>query len=100
VSMDKYLTLDDERYDPRTGKILSGASGVPKRAVALAVGLFLAGCALLTSGLLMWYEGFPHALSMIIIGSIIFLPGFYFTRIAYKAWRGVEGFSFSDIPEV
>ena len=37
---------------------------------------------------------------MIIIGSIIFLPGFYFTRIAYKAWKGVEGFSFSDIPEV
>ena len=35
---------------------------------------------------------------LFIIGSLLFLPGFYHVRIAYYAWRKYEGFSFDDIP--
>lgn len=35
-----------------------------------------------------------------ILGSILFIPGFYYTRIAYYAYKGYKGFSFSNIPPV
>ena len=35
-----------------------------------------------------------------ILGSILFIPGFYYTRIAYYAYKGYKGFSFSNIPAV
>ncbi len=35
---------------------------------------------------------------MIIVGTILFLPGFYHVRLAYYAWQEYEGFSFEDIP--
>ncbi|KAF3777950.1 Transmembrane protein [Nymphaea thermarum] len=34
------------------------------------------------------------------LGSALFLPGFYYTRIAYYAYKGYKGFSFSNIPPV
>jgi hypothetical protein len=37
---------------------------------------------------------------MLVLGSICFLPGFYHTRIAYLAWKGVAGYSLSDIPDM
>jgi hypothetical protein len=35
---------------------------------------------------------------LFIIGSLLFLPGFYHVYIAYMAWRKFEGYSFEDIP--
>lgn len=35
-----------------------------------------------------------------ILGTILFMPGFYYTRIAYYAYKGYKGFSFSNIPAV
>ncbi|RWW00211.1 hypothetical protein BHE74_00005132 [Ensete ventricosum] len=35
-----------------------------------------------------------------ILGSVLFLPGFYYTRIAYYAYKGYKGFSFDNIPAV
>ena len=35
---------------------------------------------------------------LFIIGTLLFLPGFYHVRIAYYAWMKYEGFSFDDIP--
>ncbi|GBG66476.1 hypothetical protein CBR_g61519 [Chara braunii] len=34
----------------------------------------------------------------LVLGCLLFLPGFYETRIAYYAWRGMKGYSFSRIP--
>jgi hypothetical protein len=39
------------------------------------------------------------ATALLILGSICFLPGAYHTRVAYLAWRGVEGYSVADIPD-
>jgi hypothetical protein len=35
-----------------------------------------------------------------ILGAVLFIPGFYYTRIAYFAYKGYRGFSFSSIPPV
>jgi len=35
-----------------------------------------------------------------ILGALLFMPGFYYTRIAYYAYKGYKGFSFSNIPAV
>jgi len=40
------------------------------------------------------------ATALLILGSICFLPGAYHTRVAYLAWRGVEGYSLNSIPDV
>jgi len=35
-----------------------------------------------------------------LVGSLVFLPGFYHVRIAYWAWKGDKDFSFADIPDL
>ena len=41
-----------------------------------------------------------HAgLPFLIIGSITFIPGSYYSFIAYGAWRGYKGYSLSLIPD-
>jgi hypothetical protein len=34
------------------------------------------------------------------LGIVMFIPGFYYTRIAYYAYKGYKGFSFSNIPPI
>ncbi|XP_043939078.1 transmembrane protein 230 isoform X1 [Protopterus annectens] len=36
---------------------------------------------------------------LLIIGILVFLPGFYHLRIAYYAAKGYRGYSFDDIPD-
>jgi hypothetical protein len=38
--------------------------------------------------------------SLLALGSATFLPGFYYSRIAFYAWRGEPGFSLSHIPDI
>ncbi|GBF95816.1 hypothetical protein Rsub_08252 [Raphidocelis subcapitata] len=70
--------------------------------VALALFLFLAGFSMLAGGLYIWYTqpGQGRATSLLVLGSICFLPGAYHTRVAYLAWRGVEGYSLNSIPDL
>ena len=37
-------------------------------------------------------------IALYVIGSLLFLPGFYVIIIAYKAWRGYPGYTFDSIP--
>lgn len=41
----------------------------------------------------------PAGTPLIIVGSLTFLPGFYYSRIAYLAWRGYRGYSLNLIPD-
>lgn len=43
-----------------------------------------------------WISGLFFA----ILGAVLFIPGFYYTRIAYYAYKGYKGFSFANIPPV
>ncbi|KAG7248308.1 hypothetical protein CRUP_005775, partial [Coryphaenoides rupestris] len=63
---------------------------VPYKAIALATFLFLIGSLLIHS---------DRTVPVLIIGILVFLPGFYHLRIAYYASKGYRGYSYDDIPD-
>ena len=82
----------------------------PYRAIFTAFALFSVGTALLTVGILIctghidadyWWPGEgwrQQAACFIGLGAVTFLPGSYVSYIAYGAWRGRPGYSYSHIP--
>ena len=38
-------------------------------------------------------------MALFVLGVLAFLPGFYHSYIAFMAWRGYSGYSFSDLPQ-
>ncbi|KAK4769394.1 hypothetical protein SAY86_027544 [Trapa natans] len=76
----------------------------PIKEIALAVSLLVVGALGIVIGVLMasYRVGGDrtHGVFFAILGGILFIPGFYYTRIAYYAYKGYKGFSFSNIPPV
>jgi len=81
-------------------------SKVPWKAILLATLLFLLGSVLLAAGCLihtghMDNDKYGDRLwSLIILGSLMFIPGVYHLHIAVKAFFGYHGYSFDQIPTV
>ncbi|KAL2296258.1 hypothetical protein Nmel_018558, partial [Mimus melanotis] len=77
---------------------------IPYKAIALAVVLFMIGTFLIIIGALL-LAGYiskgetDRAIPVLIIGILVFLPGFYHLRIAYYASKGYRGYSYDDIPD-
>ncbi|KEH32534.1 transmembrane-like protein [Medicago truncatula] len=67
----------------------------PIKEIALAVALLVFGTLGIIIGSLMAYNHVggdtAHGLFFAILGSILFIPGFYYTRIAYYAYKGYKG---------
>ncbi|CAF1200166.1 unnamed protein product [Rotaria sordida] len=77
----------------------------PVYAIVLAIALFLIGSVMIILGALMLTRRIETQYSdrtwpLILVGTLIFLPGFYHLRIAYWAWKGDRNFSFADIPDL
>ncbi|CAO2823339.1 uncharacterized protein LOC130824204 [Amaranthus tricolor] len=76
----------------------------PIKEIALALSLLVFGVVGIVLGIFMAANHVggdrAHGLFFAILGGILFLPGFYYTRIAYYAYKGYKGFSFSNIPPV
>ena len=76
---------------------------LPLKSIIIAILLFLIGSFLLTIGGLMIGGIIGHssegAVPLLVLGGITFLPGFYHLRLAFYAWKGYLGYSFSDIPD-
>ncbi|KAJ7521915.1 hypothetical protein O6H91_08G019900 [Diphasiastrum complanatum] len=76
----------------------------PVKEIALAVSLLALGCVGILVGLLMIYNKTGgdrgHGIAFTVLGALLFMPGFYYTRIAYYAYKGYKGFSFANIPSV
>ncbi|KAH9616531.1 hypothetical protein KSS87_019434 [Heliosperma pusillum] len=76
----------------------------PIKEIALAVALLVFGVVGIVLGIYMATNHIggdtAHGMFFAILGGILFLPGFYYTRIAYYAYKGYKGFSFSNIPPV
>lgn len=52
------------------------------------------------SGLVLWrVEGTSALIGLWICGLLVFIPGFYFCRVAYHAYKGTAGYSWADIPD-
>lgn len=91
---DGYIDLQFKKPPPK----------VPYKAIALATVLFVIGSLLIIIGalLLAGYFGVTHSdrtVPVLIIGILVFLPGFYHLRIAYYASKGYHGYSYDDIPD-
>ncbi|KAK6927502.1 Transmembrane protein 230/134 [Dillenia turbinata] len=76
----------------------------PIKEIALAISLCVFGAFSIVLGIIMAYNRIggdrAHGTFFAILGGILFIPGFYYTRIAYYAYKGYKGFSFSNIPPV
>jgi len=92
---DGYIDLQFKKSPPK----------VPYKAIALATALFLIGSLLIIIGALLLAGFFDvsvdrdRTIPVLIIGILVFLPGFYHLRIAYYASRGYRGYSYEDIPD-
>uniref|UniRef100_A0A3Q4I150 Transmembrane protein 230 n=2 Tax=Pseudocrenilabrinae TaxID=318546 RepID=A0A3Q4I150_NEOBR len=89
---DGYIDLQFKKSPPK----------VPYKAIALATILFLIGSLLIIIGALLLAGYFGHTdrtVPVLIIGILVFLPGFYHLRIAYYASKGYPGYSYDDIPD-
>ncbi|KAM5171065.1 transmembrane protein 230 [Mantella aurantiaca] len=89
-----YIDLQFKRSPPK----------IPYKAIALATILFLIGTLLIVIGSLLLTGhisngGNERAIPVLIIGILVFLPGFYHLRIAYYASKGYRGYSYDDIPD-
>ncbi|KAJ8767360.1 hypothetical protein K2173_017404 [Erythroxylum novogranatense] len=68
--------------------------------VALVVSLFVFGLVGIILDSFMTYNriGDDRGIFFVILGVVLFILGFYYTRIAYYAYKGYKGFSFANIP--
>ncbi|XP_004393305.1 PREDICTED: transmembrane protein 230-like [Odobenus rosmarus divergens] len=91
---DGYIDLQFKKSPPK----------IPYKAIALATVLFFIGAfliiidSLLPAGYISKGEA-DRAVPVLIIGILVFLPGFYHLRIAYYASKGYRGYSYDDIPD-
>ncbi|XP_010892215.1 transmembrane protein 230a [Esox lucius] len=91
---DGYIDLQFKKSPPK----------VPYKAIGLAAFLFLIGSLLIVIGALLLAGSIEVAhpdrtVPVLIIGILVFLPGFYHLRIAYYASKGYRGYSYDDIPD-
>ncbi|VFV25059.1 upf0414 transmembrane protein c20orf30-like, partial [Lynx pardinus] len=85
-------------------KFKKNSTRIPYKAIACATAQFLIGTFLVVTGclLLVGYiskVGANRAVAVLIVGILVFLPGFYHLLIAYRAHRGCQGCSYSDLPD-
>ncbi|XP_034847326.1 transmembrane protein 230-like [Mirounga leonina] len=85
-------------------KFKKSSTKIPYRAIACAAAQFLIGAFLVIVGCLLLAGyiskvGANRAVPVLIIGILVFLPGFYHLLIAYRARRGCQGYSYSDLPD-
>ncbi|XP_057418997.1 uncharacterized protein LOC130713227 [Lotus japonicus] len=100
--VDHAFSIRDE--DIMVESSYTASDNAPIKEIALAVALLFFRILGIIIGSLMAYnhvgDDNAHGLFFAILGMMLFIPGFYYTRIAYYAYKGYQGFSFSNIPPV
>ncbi|GKV36216.1 hypothetical protein SLEP1_g44368 [Rubroshorea leprosula] len=100
--VDHAFSISDEDIMMETSYTVNNRP--PFKEIGLAVALLVFGTIGIILGIFMAYNKVggdrAHGLFFAILGAILFIPGFYYTRIAYYAYKGYKGFSFSNIPAV
>ncbi|KAL8488983.1 hypothetical protein ACS0TY_024574 [Phlomoides rotata] len=100
--VDHAFSISDEDIMMETSYSISNKP--PIKEIALAVALLVVGAVGIVLGIVMAVNKVggdrAHGTLFAILGGMLFLPGFYYTRIAYYAYKGYTGFSFANIPPV
>ncbi|CEM27808.1 unnamed protein product [Vitrella brassicaformis CCMP3155] len=72
---------------------------VPWKTVGMALLLFTMGTTLLLMGTGTFFRtGVSAATPLLVLGSICFIPGSYYTFMFIQIFRGVPGYTYLDIP--
>ena len=92
LNNDDYI---DSQFEIKTKKF-------PLKAISFAIFLFIFGSILIVFSILnlighITSESFNRYIVLLILGFIMFIPGFYHVSIAYLAFKKFPGFSFNDI---
>ncbi|KAG0463187.1 hypothetical protein HPP92_021663 [Vanilla planifolia] len=100
--VDHSFSISDEDIMIETSYSVSNRA--PVKEIAFAIALLLFGSIFIVAGIVMATHKIggdrAHGIFFAGLGSVLFLPGFYYTRIAYYAYKGYKGFSFDNIPSV
>ncbi|XP_077236799.1 uncharacterized protein LOC143878393 [Tasmannia lanceolata] len=100
--VDHAFSISDEDIMMESSYIVQNRP--PIKEIALAISLLVFGTLGIVLGIFMACNKVggdrAHGLFFATLGSVLFIPGFYYTRIAYYAYKGYKGFSFSNIPPV
>lgn len=77
---------------------------IPWKSIIIAIILCVMGTILLVFGALLVsgkidVKYYDRLWPIIILGVILFVPGFYHVRLAIYAYSGYEGYSYDDIPD-
>ncbi|TVU32808.1 hypothetical protein EJB05_24569 [Eragrostis curvula] len=100
--VDHAFSITDD--DDLIGGAVGGPRGAPVKEIAFAAALLAFGVLGVVGGLVMAANQVggdrAHGIFFMILGIVMFIPGFYYTRIAYYAYKGYKGFSFSNIPPI
>ncbi|MCO5609621.1 hypothetical protein L7F22_063851 [Adiantum nelumboides] len=83
----------EDAYDP--------FNRIPWKSIALAIFLLSFGslCLVLSYLIFSGHMDSSQVYGFLTIGLLVFIPGFYETRIAYYSMRGARGYKYSQIPE-
>ncbi|KAL8460171.1 hypothetical protein ACS0TY_031127 [Phlomoides rotata] len=100
--VDHAFSISDEDIMMETSYVVNNRP--PIKEIALAIALFAFGALGIVVGVIMAINRVggdrAHGLFFAILGGILFIPGSFYTRIAYYAYKGYKGFSFANIPQV
>ncbi|KAF2321938.1 hypothetical protein P3X46_010191 [Hevea brasiliensis] len=100
--VDHAFSITDDDIMMETSYVVNNRP--PIKEIALAVSLLVFGVVGIVLGIFMASNKIggdrAHGLFFAILGVVLFIPGFYYTRIAYYAYKGYKGFSFANIPPV
>eukprot|EP00123_Amoebidium_parasiticum_P011102 comp20508_c0_seq1/m.26232 comp20508_c0_seq1/g.26232 ORF comp20508_c0_seq1/g.26232 comp20508_c0_seq1/m.26232 type:complete len:117 (-) comp20508_c0_seq1:565-915(-) len=94
-------TAPSDEWTP--GQFVKPKKKVPYKAIGLAVGLFVLGSLFLSlgAGLQTGYietQYHDRGIPLLVLGSLMFIPGAYHVAIAYYTYMGYRGYSYNDIP--
>lgn len=76
---------------------------IPVKQILIASVMFICGSIMIIMGALLMSGHIDAKYGdrmwpLFIVGTLLFLPGFYHVRIAWYAWRKYDGFSFEEFP--
>ncbi|CEP03439.1 Transmembrane protein 230 [Plasmodiophora brassicae] len=74
------------------------ARRLPRRTACVAVLLLVVGLVCFISGLASIVSGGERVYTLLILGSVLMIPGGYQSYVLYHSWRGTPGFSFDQVP--
>ncbi|XP_047166072.1 transmembrane protein 230-like [Vigna umbellata] len=99
--VDHAFSISDEDPMMKTAFMESSNNKQPIKDIALAVSLIGFGIIGIIVGSLMSYNQIggdvAHGMFFTILGLVLLILGFYYTRIAYYAYKGYKAFPLSNV---